>query len=264
MLLSMIIKRVVSGSRLFRRGYHPAGFEYVKPITQRGPLTYGKQSPQYRILSHALQKSVPLYGFNERAIINSLNELGYSSTMLSVIGSSNPPSFLHSSPALMELLKFHLADKRLSLTEDISGETPVEELPSLEELLLRRLEMNLPVAEHLSQLLSQLAIPGPFLVNVSMPELHRLSDDIIYYSNEKDSHDFAWYSKRLAVSCAYVSSELFMAQDKSANYRETFEFAREKLNKVLTLGEYYNNTEEFAWYTLLTTINLVKSQLARA
>lgn len=259
----MIMKRILGGSRLFRRGYYPAGFEYVKPSTQRGPLTYGKESPQYRVLNHTLQKSVPLFGFNERAIVNSLNELGYSSTMLTVIGSSNPPSLLHSSPALMELLKFHLADKRLSLTEDISPETPVEELPSLEELFIKRLEMNVPVAEHLSQLLSQLAIPGPFLVDVSMPELHRLSDDLIYHSNEKDSHDFAWYSKRLAVSCAYVSSELFMAQDKSPNYRESFDFAREKLHRVVTLGEYYNNTEEFAWYTLLSTINLVKSQLAR-
>ncbi|QLL31661.1 hypothetical protein HG536_0B05260 [Torulaspora globosa] len=259
----MSVNRFFGGVRLFRRSYHPAGFEYVKASNKRGPLAYGKESSQYAVLSHALQRSVPLYGFNERAIVHSLNELGYSSTMLSVIGSSNPPSFLHSSPALMELIKFHLADKRISLTENISSETPAEELPTLEELFIKRLEMNLPVAEHLSQLLSQLAIPGPFLLDVSMPELHRLSDDLIYYSSEKDSHDFAWYSKRLAVSCAYMSSELFMAQDKSPNYRETFDFARDKLHRVFTLGEYYNNTEEFAWYTLLSTINLVKSQLAR-
>lgn len=259
----MISKRLIAGSQIFARGYRPAGFEYIKPISFRGPLKYGKNSPQYKVLSHTLAKSVPLYGFNERAIVNSLNELGYPSTMLSVIGSSNGPSFLHSSPALMELLKFHLVDKRLNLTENISLETPVDQLPSLEYLMIKRLEMNVPIAKHLSQLLSQLSIPGPFLVDYSMPELHRLSDDMIYFSTEKDHNDFAWYSKRLAVSCAYVSSELFMAQDKSPDYKETFEFAREKLHRVSTLGEYYNNTEEFAWYTLLSTINLVKSQLAR-
>lgn len=259
----MIGRSMKAGRRVLARGYRPAGFEYINPINSRGPLKYGKDSPQYKVLSHTLQKSVPLFGFNERAIVNSLNESGYSSTMLSVIGSSNPPSFLHSSPALMELLKFHLVDKRLNLTEHIAPETPVEQLPSLEELLIKRLELNVPIASHLSQLLSQLAIPGPFLVDFSMPELHRLSDDMIYFSTEKDHNDFAWYSKRLAVSCAYVSSELFMAQDKSPDFKETFEFAREKLHRVSTLGEYYNNTEEFAWYTLLTTINLAKSQLAR-
>lgn len=258
----MLSKRILSGCLSFSRRYHPAGFDYVKS-SKLDSLNYGKESPQYEVLSHTLKNSVPLYGFNERAIIHSLNELGYPSTILSVIGSSNPPSFLHSSPALMELLKFHLVEKRLTLTESIPSNAPADELPSLENLLLKRLEMNLPLAGHLSQLLSQLAIPGPFLVNVSLPQLHRLSDDMIYFSNEKDFNDFAWYSKRLAVSCAYVSSELFMAQDKSRNYEETFEFAKDKLHRVMSLGEYYNNTEEFAWYTLLTTINLVKSQLAR-
>lgn len=260
----MIGRRLAVGSRIFARGYKPAGYEYVKPTKTLGPLKYGKDSPQYKILSHTLQHSVPVFGFNERAIVNTLNELGYPSTMLSVIGSSNPPSFLHSSPALLELLKFHLVEKRLRLTEDIAPETSIDQLPSLEDLVIKRLEMNIPIAGHLSQLLSHLAIPGPFLVDHSMPELHRLSDDMVYFSNEKDHTDFAWYSKRLAVSCSYVSSELFMAQDKSPNFQETFEFAREKLHRVSTLGEYYNNTEEFAWYTLLTTINLVKSQLARS
>lgn len=255
-------KRVMTQNYASIRQYHSSMLEHVKP-SNLGSLTYGKESPQYRILSHALKESVPLYGFNERAIVHSLNELGYSSTMLSAIGSSNPPSFLHSSPAAMELIKFHLVDKRLRLTADISTETATEELPSLQDLLLRRLEMDVPIANHMSQLLSQLAIPGPFLLDTSLPELHGLSDDMIYFSREKDNNDFAWYTKRVAVSCAYVSSELFMAQDKSNNYKETFAFAKDKLHRVMQLGEYYNNTEEFAWYTLLTTINLVKSQLAR-
>lgn len=239
------------------RQYHPSSLEHVKS-PNLGPLNYGKDSPQYAVLSHALKVSVPVVGFNERALVHSLNQLNYPSTMLSVIGASNSPSLLHSSTAVMELIKFYLVDNRLKLVEDLT-----EERPSLEELFLKRLEMNIPVAPHLRQLLSHLAIPGPFTVETALPELHRLSDDLIYYSSEKDHPDFAWYSKRIGLSCAYVSSELFMAQDNSAGYGATFEFAKDKLQRTMQLGEYYNNTEEWAWYTLLNTINLAKSQMAR-
>lgn len=251
-------------SKLFRfsRLYHASSSEFVKPTTL-GPLSYGKDSLQYKVLSHTLDVSVPIHGFNERAIVHSLNELELPSSVLTAIGSSNPPSFLHSSPALMELLKFHLVSKRYATFENISKDTPVDALPSLESLFLKRLKLNIPVGNRLSQLLSQLAIPGPFFLDHSLPELHRLSDDLIYFSNEKDNTDFAWYSKRLAISCAYMGSELFMAQDKSADFSQTFEFAQEKLHRVLKLGEYYNNTEEFAWYALLSSVNMVKSQLAR-
>lgn len=241
------------------RRYHPSGFEHLKP-SSLGPLNYGRDSPQYAVLSHALRVSVPVVGFNERALVHSLNQLNYPSTMLSVIGASNSPSLLHSSPAVMELAKFHLVHKRLGLLDEFAGR---EEKPSLEKMFLKRLELNVPVGAHLSQLLSHLAIPGPFSIDTALPELHRLSDDLIYHSNEEDHHDFSWYSKRLGISCAYVSSELFMAQDKSSNYQETFEFARDKLKRTMQLGEYYNNTEEWLWYTLLNSINLAKSQMAR-
>lgn len=240
------------------RRYHPSRGEHLKS-SRVGPLNYGKDSPQYAVLSHALEVSVPVLGFNERAIVHSMNQLNYPSTMLSVLGASNSPSLLHSSPAVMELVKFHLVQKRLALSQDLSN----EDKPCLEDLFMKRLELNIPIAGHLSQLLSHLSVPGPFTVDTALPELHRLSDDLIYYSTEKDHHDFAWYSKRLGVSCAFVNSELFMAQDKSPNYEETFQFAKDKLQRTMELGEYYNNTEEWLWYTLLNSINLAKSQMAR-
>lgn len=251
-----------TGCKFFRL-YHPNPIEHVKPIHIK-PLTYGKESPQYKVLSLALQKFVPEHGFSERSIVESLNELGYPSSMISSIGAPNSPSFFHSSTAVMELIKFQLVDKRYRLTEGINPDvTPQYKLPSLEHLLLKRLEMDKPIGGHLSELMSQLAIPSAFLFETAIPELHRLSDDMIYFSNEKDHHDSAWYAKRLAVSSTYIGSKLFMAQDKSHNYKETFTFAKDKLHRVMRLGEYYNNTEEFAWYTLMSTVNLIKSQLVR-
>ncbi|EJS42671.1 fmp53p [Saccharomyces arboricola H-6] len=259
----MFSRKVARKCCMSLRLYHSNPIEHVKPLHIK-PLNYGKQSPQYKILSLALQEYVPKHGFSERSIVESLNKLGYPSSMISSIGASNSPSFFHSSTAVMELMKFQLVDKRCRLTEEINPDvTPPYKLPSLEHLLLKRLEMDKPIGGQLSDLMSQLAIPSEFLFETAIPELHRLSDDMVYFSNEKDHHDSAWYAKRMAVSSTYIGSQLFMAQDKSHNFQETFAFAKDKLNRVMRLGEYYNNTEEFAWYTLMSAVNLVKSQLVR-
>ncbi|CUS23051.1 LAQU0S08e01046g1_1 [Lachancea quebecensis] len=250
---------------LARRLYHPSALEH-QLAHSFAPLTYGPGSTQFKVLEHALNKHVPSYGFNERALVASLNDLDMGPSMLSVIGATNSPSFLNASPAVLELIKFHLVTKRYALTKELDPartSSPAEP-PVLETLFHRRLELNKPIAPHLTQLLSSLSIPGEFLLQTALPELHRLSDDMVYFSKEPDANDFAWYSKRIALSCAFVSSELFMAQDKSANYADTFEFAAEKLHNVSKLGQYYNNTEEYMWYTLLMSVNLAKSQLSRS
>ncbi|CDO93819.1 unnamed protein product [Kluyveromyces dobzhanskii CBS 2104] len=226
------------------------------------PLTYGTESLQFKVLSNALNKHVPQYGFNERALVQSLNELGLSSSYLSVLASSNSPSFFNVSPSVLELVKFHLVSRRKQLITNLplGSDKP---LPDLKTLFLERLRLNESIAPHLSQLLSIMSVPGEFLTSTALPELQQLTDDMIFYSNEQDHNDFAWYSKRIALSTAYVSSELFMAQDKSHNFVETMEFAESKLSKVSQLGNMYNNTEEYLWYTLLSSINLAKSQMTR-
>ncbi|KAG0676684.1 Ubiquinone biosynthesis protein coq9, mitochondrial [Kluyveromyces marxianus] len=248
-------------SRVFTRLYHPNMLEHAIPKVIK-PLTYGADSVQYKVLSNTIKNHVPTQGFNERAIVQSLNELGLGSSYLSVLGSANSPSFFNVSPAVQELVKFHLVTKRTQLINELPLDTD-KPLPDLETLFLRRLKLNESVAPHLSQMLSIMSIPGEFMVQTALPELHRLTDDMIFYSNETDNHDFAWYSKRLAISTAYVSSELFMAQDKSHNFSETMEFAQSRLENVKKMGKMYDNTEEYLWFTLLSSINLVKSQLTR-
>lgn len=248
-------------SKIFKRFYQASANEYALSKSLK-PLNYGSDSAQYKVLKNALENHVPEHGFNERAIVSSLNDLGHSSSFLSGIGTFNSPSFFNVSPSVLELVKFHLVTKRYELIESLPLNSS-EPLPDLETLFLKRLEMNKPFAPHLSQLLSILSIPGEFLVNVALPELHQLTDDMIFYSKEKDHSDFAWYSKRLAISTAYVSTELFMSQDKSHGYQETMDFAKNKLRNVENMGDMYNNTEEYLWFTLLSSINLAKSQMTR-
>ncbi|KAH7591915.1 hypothetical protein J7297_00172 [Nakaseomyces glabratus] len=256
-------QKQVSGLLSAVRRYHPTSNEYVNPKVWE-PLTYTPESPEFKLLSHTMEHSVPQHGFTEKAIVNSLNAMKMPSGMLTTIGASNSATFLHSSPAVMELIKFQLVEKRHRMVEGITEIAEASKLPSLESLLLKRLKMDVPIASHLTQMTAQLMVPSSFMTNVSLPELERLADDMIYYSNEKDHHDFAWYTKRAALATTYLASKAFMAQDKSHNFMETMEFAQDKLHKVMTLGDYYNNVEEFGWFTLMSAVNLTKSQMARA
>ncbi|CCK68704.1 ubiquinone biosynthesis protein COQ9 KNAG_0B02620 [Huiozyma naganishii CBS 8797] len=260
LLKNSVSRRALLSTRL----YHPNPIEYANS-TVVAPLTYTMDSPQSRILTHCLQNEVPHWGFTERALLKSIQAVGYDSSMMSVLGASNSPSIFHSSPAVMELVKFNLVKKRHALTESLAaaGLGSPAALPSLEHLLVKRLQMDVPLSKQLGDLFTQLALPSQFMVNVAVPELFRLSDDMIYFSNEKDHFDTAWYSKRLGVSLAYTTSKLFMAQDNSLNCQDTIEFARDKLHRIMTLGEYYNNVEEYAWYSIMTTVNRAKAGFSR-
>lgn len=250
----------------FLRYYHPLSSEYDQQDTLLEPLTYKMGSIQSKVLSYCLKEKVPKYGFTEKALVSSINDLGYDSSMLSVIGSSNSPSIFHSSTAVMELLKYNLVTKRYNMIDPNlrQGLINKNDIPSLETLLLRRLEMDKQLgSKTLTELMAKLSIPSQLLLEIVLPELFRLADDMIYFSNEKDHTDIAWYTKRLGVSLTYVSSKLFMSQDKSNNYEDTMDFAKWKLNKVMKLGDYYNNIEEYAWYTVMTSYNLIKSQFSK-
>lgn len=45
-----------------------------------------------------------------------------------------------------------------------------------------------------------------------------------------------WYSKRLTLAAIYKSTELFMIQDKSENFKDTYEFLD---NRLSDLGLFY-------------------------
>lgn len=246
------------------RRYETASNEYAKD-TMLSPLKYGAKSIQYQILSHCLDKKVPKFGFNERTIQSSVRELGHSSNMINIIGSSNPGQWVHSSPATVELIKFNLVDKRYKLINNVQSQNENKKAKqvSLSDMMLQRLKMDIDIQPQLKDMLSQLSIPGYNLFQIALPELFQLVDDMIFFSDEIDHHDMAWYAKRFAVASSYIGSKLFMCRDNSVNCKDTMEFAQEKLNRVMKLGEYYSNVEEYTWYLLLTTYQLGKSKLSR-
>jgi ubiquinone biosynthesis protein COQ9 len=102
----------------------------------------------------------------------------------------------------------------------------------------------------------------PMNFMTSMRELHNLSDDITHYAGDR-SIDFAWYSKRASISGLFIQSELFMINDKSADFQDTYEFVDSKLKEIETAAYAYNSIEEWVFFNAVSIVNIVKSQLAR-
>lgn len=196
---------------------------------------------------------VPELGFTSKAITTAAKELGMNETTPNVL-------FKFTSGGLeSQLVMFHLKNSRQKLQElkDLAEGNDIEKL---RYLINQRLDMNKPIAKQMPELLGRMIQPSNMVA--SLQELHNLSDDLQYYSGDR-SIDFAWYSKRMAISGLYVQSELFMINDKSDDFQDTKNFVDSKLKEYDTAAYAYNSVEEWGFFNAVSTVNLIKSQLAR-
>lgn len=201
---------------------------------------------------------IPRFGFHEQCITQAIRDLSFPDSLSGVISSQGGSKDFQ---IVLHWLKFN----RKKLHSEILK--PEDQFHSIRNeydraayLINKRLESNVAIKPHLHQALAQLVVP--YNIPSSLEELHQLSDDIAFYAGD-NSNDFAWYLKRMGLSTVYVSSELYMLQDSSENFRDTKEFVKEKVDGLRSLGTGYTNIEQWAAFNGLSLINLIKSQLLR-
>lgn len=214
-----------------------------------------------KILTKSLE-FIPKYGFHQECINQAVNELKYPSSIISVLTASFQSNLFQSNSLELQLMIHWLKTQRQKLSEEVITEEfkALNEYDKLTYLINQRLSYNIPIIEKLSQGLAHLVVP--YNISHSLEELLNLSDDIAFYAGDQ-SIDFAWYSKRFSFSTVYVSSELYMIQDKSKDFVNTKRFVQDKVNNVKFLGESYENMEEWSLFNVIQLTNLIKSQLIR-
>jgi len=107
-----------------------------------------------------------------------------------------------------------------------------------------RLAYQIPYHKHWS---SAMAIGlHPYYFPQTLYRIHKISDHLWYVAGD-DSLDYNWYTKRAALSTVYSSTELYMVQDNSTDFRDTWEFLDNRLNNIITAG----NMAENAQYTAI-------------
>ncbi|ODV79622.1 COQ9-domain-containing protein [Suhomyces tanzawaensis NRRL Y-17324] len=250
MLKSRLIS-VARSSRGVTRSYHSVDHPTSNQIVN-------SKSVESKILTKALDY-IPKFGFESICITQAIRDMGYADSLESSV-TSNPigtPEF--------QLMYHWLKVQRQNLEQLVVD--PKSEFHQIRDeydrvsyLIKKRLEFNVPIINKLGKGLGQLVVP--YNINRGMEELHNLSDDISFYAGDR-SNDFAWYSKRLSLSSVYVSSELFMLQDSSPEFKKTMEFVDNKVQGINDLGNAYNNVEQWGLFNAITLVNLIKSQLLR-
>ena len=58
-----------------------------------------------------------------------------------------------------------------------------------------------------------------------------MCDDVWWRAGDS-SHDMSWYTKRISLGAVMAATDLFMIQDTSDNYQETWDFLDRRLSDL--------------------------------
>ncbi|XP_069691849.1 ubiquinone biosynthesis protein COQ9, mitochondrial-like isoform X2 [Periplaneta americana] len=111
----------------------------------------------------------------------------------------------------------------------------------IQDAVEQRLRMIIPYIDKWPQALGIMSLPPN--VPPALANLLTLVDDICYYAGDR-SVDFSWYSRRVTLAGIYKMTELYMIQDKSADFQETWSFLSRRIEDVSQLHGYLHQSEE--------------------
>jgi len=122
-----------------------------------------------------------------------------------------------------------------------------------------RLRMNQEflLCDKWSEAMAILANPSNACDSLSC--MQELCDDIWHRAGDKSS-DLNWYSKRISLAAVYGSTELFMVQDKSHDFNNTWTFLDRRfqdLSLVQSAGSIPQELGKFAAGALVTSKNIL-------
>ncbi|XP_047468725.1 ubiquinone biosynthesis protein COQ9, mitochondrial-like isoform X2 [Penaeus chinensis] len=199
------------------------------------------------------------HGWSQEAIAQGAETLGYSGMAHGMFPKGG-----------VELVNHFYATCNNKLEENLAAKAKeIENNPELKkgttafiaESVEDRLRMNIEYLDTWHQALALHASP------TNMPEaldnLGRLVDHIWYYAGDR-SHDFNWYTKRGILAAVYKSTELYMLQDKSEDFEDTWAFMNRRLSDVHSVAKCARNADNVTKDIrnvvkagLLTALNIV-------
>ncbi|OAK94789.1 ubiquinone biosynthesis protein COQ9 [Phaeosphaeriaceae sp. SRC1lsM3a] len=224
-----------------RCAYHSYDYAQEPPFPQA----------ESAILSSAYAH-VPNHGFTIDALKLGARDAGYldASTNLFPRG-------------VFDLVNYHLVTQRLALKDKVqfpgAGESgkKMGVGSKVRSLTLARLRANEPVISRWQEALAIMAQPS--YVPASLSELAKLADEIWFLAGD-ESVDTSWYTKRASLSTIYSTTELYMTQDKSANFIETEQFLDNRLDDLMKVGGFMGALGEWVNYTGHSTVNVLRSK----
>jgi ubiquinone biosynthesis protein COQ9 len=215
-----------------------------------GPLTDAESA-----ILGAAYKYVPEYGFTQSALSLGAREAGFPDISTSILPDG-----------AFSLVRYHLVTRREGLagrtSEIFDGEDTSRPRVSekVERLTWERLLGNKDVIHHWQDALALMAQPS--YAPAALKELAMLSDEIWFLTGDT-SVDPSWYTKRATLSTIYASSELFMTNDKSADFRDTRKFLGRRLEEVKYIGGMLGSIGQWVGFSARAGVNVLRSKGVR-
>ncbi|KAL8942723.1 MAG: hypothetical protein Q9211_001276 [Gyalolechia sp. 1 TL-2023] len=224
-----------------RQSYH--SYEH------NAPSTY---TPAENAILSAAIAHVPAHGFTTTALSHGARDAGYLEVSTNLLPAG-----------VFSLVKYHLVTERLALSKDIATpptQEPTDVLENVRALTRKRLRANEPIIHRWQEALAILAMPEH--IPDSLHELALLSDEIHFRAGDT-SVDTSWYTKRAGLSAIYASTELFMTQDRSPNFKGTEEFLDRRLEGAHGLKTTIGGIGQWAGVQGMGVINGLRSKGVR-
>ncbi|KAL8961478.1 MAG: hypothetical protein Q9193_001971 [Seirophora villosa] len=247
-------------TRLRYSDVHQSPINHLRPYHSYEHHVLPSYSPAENAILSAAITHVPTHGFTPTALISGARDAGYPDVSANLFPGGP-----------FALVKHHLVTQRLALArngkcsptaerpEDGTTE-PTNVLDNVRALALKRLRANEPIIHRWQDALAILALPKH--VPDALRELALLADEIHFLSGDQ-SVDTSWYTKRAGLSAIYASTELFMTQDRSANFKETEGFLDRRLEGAGALRRMVGDTGRWASVQTMGLVSGLRSKGVR-
>ncbi|VDP91081.1 unnamed protein product [Echinostoma caproni] len=190
---------------------------------------------RHRVLESAIQ-FVPIYGWSRQAVEAACQAEGLPSGLHSLAMPQGPIDLvLHFYASRNQRLAEAMSEWRLG--EGASTQTrptPNEVDAFLYRALKFRLEQIIPILDTWPQALGLLALPSNVPSSVGL--LAQLVDEVWAQAGDR-STDMTWYAKRLGLAYVYNLTEVYMLQDKSPEFADSWVFLRTRLSDLRSLKQ---------------------------
>lgn len=178
----------------------------------------------HQILNIALEH-VPTYGWSQKAIDKAIESLELSPSSSGMFKRGAADLVIHFiEKCNNELSDILAAESRRFLDKTSSTDEDISQF--IEKAIQTRLKMITPYINSWPQAMAILA--SPMATADCLENGAHMVDEIWYHAGDMAT-DMSWYAKRGAVAAIYLATEVFMLQDKSPNFEDTWEFLSRRM-----------------------------------
>jgi len=194
-----------------------------------------------QILSTALEY-VPTHGWSDKAIQEAVQALELSGASVGMFKRGGADLVLHFIEECNTELSEHLASlSRKRRIDGSDGDLDVGKF--LEDAMETRLRMVIPYISSWPQAMTLMAHPAA--AQDAIEQGANMVDEIWHYAGDT-AVDMTWYAKRGLLGAVYAATELYLLQDKSPDFQDTWQFMHRRMEDINTLKTAKNSIDNAA------------------